>query len=356
MRDLLLTTQTHTHTRTLLLLHMLLDSATVAQEEKREQEEEVCVVDIGNCKREASKLWHRIRGASASSLFCSGSTLFCVDLCELSIVDSNKSLKEVCRVVEEDIIMQHVQADEFVHVGVLSDNTLSCQGKDEKQQMQLRKRYHYRQMGSSCNTCPHVRKLYLWEDADRKQASAVCFDVFARQRSDAKVICKVNVMQVCREKLLPRIWARVEIESQWEGMQIPSSLSLVGGDKRQEVVDAVGEGLGGSKLGVEPWLHGLGEAELGKVDHCEAGCFDAAVADCIVDEAQHERLEMVWCKEVAVVDHVSLEVGAARINADALGKWDVYKHGEDKVVDALDCDWGDFALLADPRGPGIGVA
>lgn len=111
-----------------------------------------------------------------------------------------------------------------------------------------------------------------------------------------------------------------------------------------------------AKLGIKPGLHGVGEAGLGKVDHGQAGPLDVAVLHCILDEPQHEGLEVVRGIKVAVVCHVLLKVAAPRVDADALGKRDVHDHGDGQVVDALDCHGGDFALLPDPDGPGVGVA
>ena len=69
--------------------------------------------------------------------------------------------------------------------------------------------------------------------------------------------------------------------------------------------------LRGAKLRVEPGLHGLCEAGLGVVDHGEAGPLDAAILDGVLDEAQHERLEVVGRVEVAVLCHVLLEVASS---------------------------------------------
>ena len=293
---------------------------------------------VGESDDETNELWRMIR--SGANMDRDGA--ICTEFCELQVVE--RSIQQVHRVVEDKLIVSNVCEGEILHAGVLSDSIGVIA-------LGTRKRRGFQRKSAGGGEAHHLRMLYLWEDVDRERA--VCFDVFVRKMNDSTALGTIGCMQVCRERLLPRIWARVEIESKW--MEIPAGLAL-GGYKGKKVVDAVGEGLGGSKLGVEPWLHGFGEAELGVVDHGEAGDFDVAVRDCIVDEAEHEGLEMFGGKEVAVFDHVALKVGAAGIDADALCEWDVDEHGEDQVVDTLDRDWGDFALLADPGGPRVGVA
>jgi hypothetical protein len=313
-------------------------------------------VRISESNEASKQLWHTIRKRQMNGM---PTNVICENVCELRVTEH--SIEEVQRVVEENLIMQHVMKEETVHRGVLSDNTFCSRVSSATTATTLRRSKRGRCMANSGDGTiipipeRHLRVLYVWEDA-------VCFDLFVRMKhvpGDKTTVAMgvVSVMRICKERLLPRIWDRVEIESQWVRMEtkIPSCFSFAG-DEGEQVVDAVGQSLAGGELGVEPWLHGLGEAELGKVDHGEAGGFDAAVTDCIVDQAKHEGFEVVWSEEVAVVCHVPLESAAFGIDAHALGEGDVYNHGEHEVVYTLDCDWGDFALLADPRGPGIGVA
>jgi hypothetical protein len=315
-------------------------------------------VRISESNEASKQLWHTIRKHQMNGM---PTNVICENVCELRITE--QSIEEVQRVVEDSLIMQHVMKGETVHRGILSDNTF-CSRVPSSATGTTSRRSKRRCLADAGDETiipiseRHLRVLYVWEDV-------VCFDLFVRMKMSTQGLGKktavavgvVSVMRICRDRLLPRIWDRVKIESEWVRMKtkIPSGFSFVG-DEGEQVVDAVGQSLAGGELGVEPWLHGLGEAELGKVDHGEAGCFDATVADCIVDQAKHEGFEVVWSEEVAVVCHVPLEVASPGINTHALGEGDVHQHGEHEVVDTLDCDWGDFALLADPRGPGIGVA
>ena len=267
-----------------------------------------------------------LRSLKSLSSYSSGSVIS-MDICEINMAEG--SVAKVHRRFKEDVLQQLLLDGDVLHTGVLSD----AGGQN------------------------HLRMLYILELVQRSSEIVICFDLFVCQRK-SWATGNVNVRQICRTNVLPRIWSRVEIESEWKTQivaAIPASLSLLG-DKRKKVVDAVGQGLGGSKLCIKPGLHGLGEAGLGKVDHGQTGGFDAPVADGVVDEAQHEGLEVVRGKEVAVLHHVALEVGTPGVDADALGKWNIDEYGEDQVIDSLDAHWCDFALLSDPRGPWIGVA
>jgi hypothetical protein len=160
-------------------------------------------------------LWAAIRNNSSCVLETDDS-IFCVELCELNIADK-QSLTEVRRVVEEDIIMQHVLAGEFVHIGVLSSSQVSLEQKEEQQMVEKKKRGGRKKKmklcqelddgGSVVKKHAHIRALYLWEDAERKKA--VCFDMFARETTrNGIIVCKVNVMQVimtlfCKNVNLP---------------------------------------------------------------------------------------------------------------------------------------------------------
>lgn len=151
----------------------------------------------------------------------------------------------------------------------------------------------------------HIKAVILW----RNETLFGCLEVFVRWRMRG-ASGSLQVRRIDPDRYMG-LWQRME--GRWVEIR-PSSLllfSVAPGNEGEEEVDAAGKGLRSTKLCVEPWLHGVGEAGLGIVDHGDAGGTNIVVLDSIFDESQHEWLEVVRGVKVAVFRHVLLEVGAS---------------------------------------------